>query len=56
VAAIQRYVGANKTANACAKLRAFVHEVDAQTGKKITPAQAASFVSQAHDIKAALGC
>jgi hypothetical protein len=37
-------------------LGAFIHEVNAQTGKKISAAQAASFISQAQDIEAALGC
>ena len=56
VGAIQGYVAANDTANACATLAAFVNEVNAQTGKKISTALAASLISQANDIQAALGC
>jgi hypothetical protein len=56
VAAIQAYVAANDTAEACATLDAFVNEVNAQTDRKISTAHAASFVSQAQDIEAALGC
>jgi hypothetical protein len=33
-----------------------VSEVNAQTGKKISTAQAASFITQAQNIEAALGC
>jgi hypothetical protein len=50
------YVAANDTADACATLGAFADEVNAQTGKKISTAQAASFNLQAQDIEAALGC
>ena len=56
VRAIQGYVAANETASACATLGAFVSEVNAQTGKKLSSAQAASLISQASDIQAALGC
>jgi virginiamycin B lyase len=56
VTAIEGYVAANDTANACDALGAFVNEVNAQTGKKISTAQAASFILQAQDIEAALGC
>jgi hypothetical protein len=44
------------TAAACGDLRAAVNEVNAQTGKKITAAQAASFIAQAQKIEATLGC
>ena len=56
VAAIEGYVAADDTADACATLGAFINEVNAQTGKKISTAQAASFIAQAQDIEAALGC
>jgi streptogramin lyase len=56
VAAIQGYVAANDTADACAALGAFINEVEAQTGKKISSAQASSLVTQAHNIEAALDC
>jgi streptogramin lyase len=56
VSAIQRYVDVDGTADACDALGAFVNEVSAQTGKKIGTAQAASLISQAQDIEAALEC
>ena len=56
VSAIQGYVAANDTAEACTALGAFINEVDAQTGKKISSAQASSLVTQAHNIEAALDC
>ena len=56
VAAIEGYVAANDTVDACTLLGAFSSEVDAQTGKTISTAQAASFITQAQDIEAALGC
>ena len=56
VAAIEGYIAANDTAAACATLRDFINEVNAQTGKKISTAQAASFIAQAQDIEAALDC
>ena len=56
VAEIQGYVAASDTAEACSTLGAFINEVNAQTGKKISTAQAASFITQAQDIEAALGC
>jgi hypothetical protein len=56
VALAKGYADANDTANACGTLNAFINEVNAQTGKKITPAQAASFIAQAQAIEALLGC
>ena len=56
VTQVQGFVAANDTADACATLDAFISEVNAQTGKKINTAQAASFTTQAQDIEAALGC
>ena len=56
VTAIEGYVAANVTLDACAMLGAFISEVNAQTGKKLSTAQTASFVTQAQDIEAALGC
>jgi hypothetical protein len=53
---IQRYVAANNKAGACAVLTDYLDLVKAQTGKKLTTAQAASFTQQAKDIEAALGC
>ena len=56
VNAIQGYVAANDTASACATLDDLINEVNAQSGKKISTALAASLISQAHSIQAALGC
>jgi streptogramin lyase len=56
VAEIQGYLAANDTADACATLGALINEVNAQTGKKISTAQATSFITQAQDIEVALGC
>lgn len=41
---------------ACNNLRAFINEVNAQAGKKLTAAQAAQLVAQANAIRASLGC
>jgi hypothetical protein len=56
VAAIQGYVAASDTADACDALASFINEVNAQTGKKLSATQAASFGTQAQNIEAALGC
>jgi streptogramin lyase len=56
VNAIEGYVAANDTSDACSTLDAFISEVNAQTGKKISTAHADSFIAQAQDIAAALGC
>ena len=56
VTQIQGYVAANDKAHACSTLNAFINEVSAQTGKKVTAAQAASFIAQAQTIAATLGC
>jgi uncharacterized membrane protein len=42
--------------NTCAKLQAFIHEVSAQAGKKLTLAQAASLIDAAQRIRAIAGC
>lgn len=41
---------------ACAKLGAFVHQVDAQDGKKLTPGQAEELRQAARSIAAAIDC
>ena len=45
-----------QTANACSSLGAFVDEVQAQSGKSITPAQAQSLVAQVTRIRSGIGC
>ena len=44
------------TATACNKLDAFINEVQAQTGKAITAAQASQLIAATNQIKATLGC
>jgi hypothetical protein len=56
VKGIQAAVAANDTAGACAGLADFLGFVKAQTGKKLTPAQAASLTAQAEAIETTLGC
>jgi hypothetical protein len=53
---IQANVAANQTANACTGLNDFISLVKAQKGKKLTVAQADSFIAQANTIKTGLGC
>jgi hypothetical protein len=53
---VQAYVAGNDKTNACIALNDFIKQVAAQTGKKLTPTQAASFTAQANAIKTMLGC
>jgi hypothetical protein len=53
---VQKKIAASDTPGACSALGALVNEVNAQARKKITAAQAASFVAQAANIEATLGC
>jgi hypothetical protein len=53
--AIARYE-AGSTSGTCSILSAFVHEVNAQTGKKIPAATANQFLADAVQIEAELGC
>jgi probable HAF family extracellular repeat protein len=46
----------SSTGNICAKLQAFIHEVSAQAGKKLTEAQAASLLAAAQRIRTVIGC
>jgi FG-GAP-like repeat/HYR domain len=43
-------------AEACSSLRAFANEVRAQSGSKLTPAQAEAFMAAANRIRAVLAC
>jgi len=56
VALAKSYFDAGDIANSCATLNGFINEVKAQTGKKITPAQAADFIAKAQAIEALIGC
>ena len=49
-------LAAGDTATACGELKAFLNQVAARTGKKITSAQAADLTAAANEIRDALGC
>ncbi|HZH91002.1 MAG TPA: hypothetical protein VEX70_10355 [Pyrinomonadaceae bacterium] len=49
-------LNAGNTAAACAKLADFVNHTRAQSGKKLTAAQATELIDEANSIRAALGC
>jgi Tol biopolymer transport system component len=49
-------LNAGNTAVACAKLADFVNHTRAQSGKKLTAAQATQLIDEANSIRAALGC
>ncbi len=53
---ILQKIASGDGAAACNSLSAFMNQVRAQTGKQLTPAQAASLVASAREISAALGC
>jgi streptogramin lyase len=52
----QAALSANDVAGTCAILGAFEHEVNAETGKKISPSTAASLIGDATRIEAVLAC
>jgi hypothetical protein len=56
VTLIESYLAANDTADACGTLAAYIHEVQAQTGKSIPAATAASLIAQAQAIELAIPC
>ena len=49
-------LNAGNTAVACAKLADFVNHTRAQSGKKLTAAQATQLIDEANSIRAAIGC
>jgi hypothetical protein len=49
-------LAADDTAGACDWMQSFLNLVNAQTGKKITPAQAQQLTDAANDIRTQLGC
>jgi dipeptidyl aminopeptidase/acylaminoacyl peptidase len=49
-------LNAGNTAVACARLADFVNHTRAQSGKKLTAAQATQLIDEANSIRAALGC
>ena len=48
--------GANNIGTACNQMGAFINAVQAQSGKKLTVAQANQLIAAANQIKAVLGC
>jgi 1-phosphatidylinositol phosphodiesterase len=56
VAAIKAAIDANKTHPACQVLNALANEVTAQTGKTLTPSQAASLLTDVRNLAGTLGC
>ena len=55
-AAIQAAVNAGQTTTACADITDYLGLVKAQTGKKLTPAEASQLTIDATNLAAALGC
>ena len=49
-------LAAGNTSDACDTLQGFINEVKAQTGKKVTPAEAATFITAATRIRNVLAC
>ena len=56
LAAALAAINTGNTATACSTLTAFINEVNAQSGKKITTAEAAQLIAAAIQIQAVLGC
>ena len=56
LAATLAAINAGNTATACSNLTAFINEVNAQSGKKISVAEAAQLIAAAMQIQAVLGC
>jgi len=56
VALAQAAYASGDIAGTCSKLKAYINQVNAQTGKKIPAATAAALIAQANAIKAEIGC
>lgn len=56
VAVARSDLGSGDTADACGALTGFIHEVEAQSGKHIAAATAATLIGDAQRIQAVLGC
>ena len=52
----QSALGAGDTAAACDNLASFINQANAQSGKKLTAAQASQLTGEAASIRAAIGC
>ena len=53
---VQAYLAINDKTSACRGRKDFISLVKAQSGKKLTVAQVNSFIAQASNIRATLGC
>jgi hypothetical protein len=53
---VQADIAAGDTATTCSDLRAFINEVNAESGKKLTASQASALVASAQQIQSTLGC
>ena len=51
-----RELSSGRKATGCGKLDAFINEVMAQSGHKISPAAAADLIAAAQQVETALGC
>ena len=56
VASVQSYLAAGDASDACGTLSAFVHEVQAQSGKHIPAVQAGGLIADAQRIEAVIPC
>jgi hypothetical protein len=49
-------INSGNTGAACNQLSAFINQVQAQSGKNLTPGEASQLLQAANAIKASLGC
>jgi hypothetical protein len=54
--AAQAPLAAGNSTAACNQIKAFINEVKAQSGKKLTAGQASTLITAAQAIRTALGC
>ena len=56
IAQAQDALARGNTRATCGALQAFVNEVEAQTGKKLTTEQAGPLIEKAHEVQSLIGC
>jgi hypothetical protein len=56
VTTAESFYNAGDTADACGTLDAYIHEVNAQTGKSITSTEATQLIDEVNSLKTAIGC
>jgi hypothetical protein len=56
VSLIQAYFAAGQTSAVCSELQAFDNEVSAQSGRRMTPAQASALLAETAKIRPLVGC